>query len=334
MQKQFFISRIIVILFSALVILYLCLFEFKVLVGLENDIQKLENRSYIINPGEKICGKNKGENILIMSFNPSKTTNFNQRQAIRNTWTNKNFKENSLLKNVFIIGLSPDQTVNKRIQLESEIFGDIVQGNFIDTYRNLTFKTILGIKWMSEYCDNAKFILKIDDDMVVNTKSLSDYFFILTKNNTITLNNSMYGLCTATIPQRDKNSKWYIPAEDYAGNVYPKYCIGSAYIFTSDLMKPMYNLTHYIKPFIMEDVYVGMLAKELNTNFNQIWQYWCYNSYMAVNFTMNTKSECFHFVLVYNLESFYTVWNLITFKYLESTSTVCEVLIPNFYGNN
>ena len=212
------------------------------------------------------------------------------------------------------------------------MYGDILQGDFIDTYRNLTHKTILGIKWMSEYCDNARFIMKIDDDMVVNTKSLSDYFLNLTKNKTITFNNSMYGVCYARPkPYRDKNSKWYVSSEIFADEIYPNYCLGSAYIFTSDLMKPMYNLTQYIKSFIMEDVYVGMLANQLNTSFNQIWQYWSYNPYKAINFTIHAKSECFHFVNVYKLEHFYTVWNLITLKYLEYTDIVCKILIPGFY---
>ena len=327
MQKNFYISRIIVLLFLALFISYLYVSDFKTLFDLKDTYEsKLrESNGYLINPGEDVCGLNKGKDILIMSFNPSKTTNFDSRQAIRNTWANKYYKENSPFKNIFVVGTSLDHAINNQIKLESQMYGDILQGDFIDTYRNLTHKTILGIKWMSEYCDKAKFIMKIDDDMVVNTKSLSKYL------NSLKDNKTMYGYCKSTWVQRDKKSKWYISTEDFSGDVYPKYCIGSAYIFTSDLMKPMYNLTQYIKPFIMEDVYVCMLAKELNTSFNQIWQYWSYNPYKAINFTIHTKSECFHFVNVYSLENFYTVWNLITLKYLEHTDIVCKVFIPSFY---
>ncbi len=326
MPTKYYVSRIMIVLIVCIVTFYLLLLKISTLAPLDDNY-----RNYLIDPGEQLCGRNKGENIFIMSFNPSAATNFDKRQAIRSTWTNKFYKENHQFKIVFIVGLSSDHTINTRVQLESYMYGDILQGNFVDTYKNLTYKTILGIKWMSEYCDNAKFILKIDDDMVVNTKSLSDYFLNLTENNTVRVNNSIYGLCKQTYPQRDKKSKWYTPISEYSDDIYPTYCIGSAYIFTSDLMKPMYNLTRYIKPFFLEDVYVGMLAKELNTNFNQIWQYWFHNPKKAINYTVITPSECFHFVLVSNLEKYYMVWNLITAKYLETTETICKTLYSHYF---
>lgn len=45
----------------------------------------------------------------------------------------------------------------------------------MDTYRNLTLKTIMGMKWASKYCSGAKFFLKIDDDMTLNTYKLLKY---------------------------------------------------------------------------------------------------------------------------------------------------------------
>ena len=62
-----------------------------------------------------------------------------------------------------------------KIKAESFIYGDIIQENFIDGYYNLTLKTIMGFKWSSKYCSNAKFIMKLDDDVVVNTFDLLNY---------------------------------------------------------------------------------------------------------------------------------------------------------------
>ena len=268
---------------------------------------------YVINPGEKICGENKGAHLLLISFNPSGTANFDERMAIRNTWTNKYYNGSKLIRNLFILGLSHNESANMQIRLESQLYGDILLGNFFDSYRNLTIKTILGIKWVSEYCDGAKFAMKIDDDMVVNVPTLTKYLNSLLTNNTVTTNNSMYGYCKTTIVQRE-NSKFTVTLEEYAGDVYPMYCLGSAYIFTSDLMKPMYNLTKYVKPFVMEDVYVGMLAKELNSTLNNVVHYWIYYPYSAVYYTYTCGNEYLHFVLVDSLEMFYTIWNLLVNK--------------------
>ena len=47
--------------------------------------------------------------------------------------------------------------------------------NFIDSYGNLTLKTMMGLKWASRYCWRAKFVYKVDDDMFVNVENLLKY---------------------------------------------------------------------------------------------------------------------------------------------------------------
>ena len=46
--------------------------------------------------------------------------------------------------------------------------GDLVQGNFMDTYRNLTYKTVLGHMWVSSFCSQAEFVVKTDDEIYVD----------------------------------------------------------------------------------------------------------------------------------------------------------------------
>ena len=49
---------------------------------------------------------------------------------------------------------------------------DILQWDFIDHYRNLTIKSILGLKWASDFCSTAKFVVKLDDDVFFNAANL------------------------------------------------------------------------------------------------------------------------------------------------------------------
>ena len=55
---------------------------------------------------------------------------------------------------------------------QAEQFGDIVQGGFIDAYSNMTYKNIFGKLWVSEFCPQAKFVIKSDDDMFIDMFAL------------------------------------------------------------------------------------------------------------------------------------------------------------------
>jgi len=55
-----------------------------------------------------------------------------------------------------------------QINAEFKKHGDLVQGSFIDSYKNLTLKAVLGLRWMSQYCSEAPFAIKTDDDTFLN----------------------------------------------------------------------------------------------------------------------------------------------------------------------
>ena len=59
------------------------------------------------------------------------------------------------------------KTIHK-VQEESEGFQDIIQGNFHDSYHNLTYKNVFGLLWVSTFCEQAEFVIKTDDDMYID----------------------------------------------------------------------------------------------------------------------------------------------------------------------
>ena len=44
--------------------------------------------------------------------------------------------------------------------------------DFHDTYLNLTLKTSFLLKWVSNSCEQAKFVFKVDDDVFVNPEKM------------------------------------------------------------------------------------------------------------------------------------------------------------------
>lgn len=209
---------------------------------------------YVINQ-TKFCA---GKNLLLIAFVAISPQNFEHRKLIRETWSNKTLFPQ--IETIFTLGLSSNQTVNQKIKEENEIYKDILQEDFMDTYDNLTLKTIMGLKWVSEYCSNAKFTLKIDDDVVVNTPVLIDYLQKLVKEGNYS-NQYMGSLMINARVIYDTTYKWYVKENEFNSSHYPQYHQGPAYMMSTDMAKVFYNMSLYTSLFRFEDVYVGILAE-------------------------------------------------------------------------
>nr|XP_050050571.2 beta-1,3-galactosyltransferase 4-like [Dermacentor andersoni] len=69
--------------------------------------------------------------------------------------------------------------LQERVANESARYGDIIQADFRDTYRNLTLKSVFLLKWAFMYCSRAQFLLKTDDDVFVNVDNLVRFLLAL-----------------------------------------------------------------------------------------------------------------------------------------------------------
>ncbi|CAH2084334.1 unnamed protein product [Euphydryas editha] len=79
-------------------------------------------------------------------------------------------------KLVFLLGLPSqenDTEIQEKIEEEVDKYGDVIQEGFIDSYNNLTLKSIMMLKWVTNNCnESVRYILKTDDDMYVNVPQL------------------------------------------------------------------------------------------------------------------------------------------------------------------
>lgn len=156
--------------------------------------------------------------VIIVTSNP---VNFENRVVIRNTWG----KSVDSTKVVFLLGETSNETISKEIQQESWVFGDIVQGNFVDAYRNMTYKHVMGLKWVSHHCPMAKYVLKADDDIVVNIREMRRF---------LAQELSPWGakgliacqVCENAPVYRSERSKWKVTTSEYELDHYPTYCAG------------------------------------------------------------------------------------------------------------
>jgi hypothetical protein len=231
---------------------------------------------------DSLCNQDKN---IVFAYIMTRVDSFEKRESIRRTWANSSLFSN--LKVAFVIGLSNDLNLNEKLIKEHKQFDDLIQGNFLDTYRNLTYKSLIAWKWITNYCTNAKYIIKIDDDLALNSKNLIEFFQINNETVNKKSNSFFCHVCLKGEPHRNPKSKWHASYEEYNGklygkdyqNLYPTFCYGPAYIMTPDLISQLYFYSNYVKFFWLEDIYTALLARHIrNVKFHQIQSKYIYKS--------------------------------------------------------
>ncbi len=59
---------------------------------------------------------------------------------------------------IFLLGTEASlaSTVEADLQAENVLHGDLMREDFLDSYENLTLKTVAGLKWTSIFCPQVK----------------------------------------------------------------------------------------------------------------------------------------------------------------------------------
>ena len=70
---------------------------------------------------------------------------------IRSTWGRPRIPKLET-KLAFLLGSTQNKELQEEIERENSDYHDIVQGDFVDTYHNLSYKSIMGKLWVSEFC--------------------------------------------------------------------------------------------------------------------------------------------------------------------------------------
>ncbi|NWI16272.1 B3GT2 galactosyltransferase, partial [Crypturellus soui] len=98
--------------------------------------------------------------------------------------------------------------LQRLLREESARYGDLLQQDFLDTYNNLTLKTLMGLEWVAKYCPGAAYVLKADQDVFLNPAYLVRRLLLPPKRDFAT--GHVY---RGTAPLRSRLYKWYVPRE-------------------------------------------------------------------------------------------------------------------------
>ncbi|TRY97833.1 hypothetical protein DNTS_014965 [Danionella cerebrum] len=202
------------------------------------------------------------ENPFLVFMVPVAPHQVDARNAIRSTWGNESTVQGKTILTLFLVGLPGGEPKRTQEELKEESLQhrDLIQSNFVDSYFNLTIKTMVIMDWLATRCPQANYSMKVDSDMFINVNNL---ITLLLRPDT-PRENYITGLLMSDRPVvRNKDSKWYVSEELYPEATYPPYLLGMGYVFSSDLPGKLVNISKYIKPFNIEDAYIGACLKQL-----------------------------------------------------------------------
>lgn len=212
----------------------------------------------LINHPEK-C---KGDVFLLMVIK-SVATQHDRREAIRKTWGKEQVVDGKRIRTLFLLGRSANQEEKlhhqKLVEFENQIYGDILQWDFEDTFFNLTLKETHFLKWFHAYCPSVRYIFKGDDDIYVSISNMIEFLAQGDHGKDLFVGDVIF----KARPIRKKESKYYIPEALYNKTYYPPYAGGGGFIMDASLARRLHWVANTVELYPIDDVFLGMCLEVL-----------------------------------------------------------------------
>lgn len=207
--------------------------------------------------------------LIIINTIPSK---FERRRTLRETWAkqasfpitahNTPFKSNSTINiSYFFMMAFHGSSIDKDLEKESAVHGDILRVNLSESYRGMVNKILLTFEWVTTLDVKPNFIAKADDDVYVKMPDLARW---LQENSHLTVN--LYTGFIIHRPvrvKRQNTSRYFVSLQQYEDDFFPLYCLGPFYIFSRDVFLGIVNASKVIETFAVEDALMGVLVKKI-----------------------------------------------------------------------
>ncbi|XP_037949520.1 beta-1,3-galactosyltransferase 5-like [Teleopsis dalmanni] len=236
-------------------------------------LMNLTNFRYLLNSNK--CRKDRKQFLAIIVVT-SYSAHTDLRMAHRQSMPQCKLEELGFRRIFLLAKIPPTERAITQESLEREHnrFGDLVQGNFVDNYHNLTYKHVMGLRWAGSECENAKFVIKIDDDIIYDIYYTRNYLneLLLKQSQLATSGKLLSGVIFSSGPPvRDEKSKWYVSLKDFPGSVYPYYLSGWFYVTNPLTAKRIAQEAHSTPVFWIDDVWVtGIVRHRLHIHLQSL----------------------------------------------------------------
>lgn len=219
--------------------------------------------------------------VILVASNPSMQE---RRKIIRETWASpdavKSYKStyNVDVLVFFVMGSTDSgRHVMDGVRQEHIEHRDVIQCQFLDAYRNLTFKALCALKWTSEYCSQADYVIRVSDDVFVNGYNLFEILAPL-KSRLQSSEKVIFGfVCKQgeVTVQRHENQKWYVNEAEYPWDQYPAFITAHGFILSKPAARFLYDAAITKRFFWLDDVFLTglILIGRLDVKFVDLKKY-------------------------------------------------------------
>ncbi|XP_006869874.1 PREDICTED: lactosylceramide 1,3-N-acetyl-beta-D-glucosaminyltransferase [Chrysochloris asiatica] len=234
-------------------------------LSINRSLEDIPSFRYLINHKEK-C---QAQDVLLLLFVKTAPENYERRSMIRKTWGNEEYVSSQLnanIKTLFALGTSSNplkrEELQRKLVWENEMYSDIIQKDFTDSFYNLTLKLLLQFSWANAFCPHARFFMTADDDIFIHMPNLVEYLKSLER---IGVQDFWIGYVHRGAPPiRDRRNKYYVPYEMYPWPAYPDYTAGAAYLISSDVAAKVYEASQTLNTSLyIDDVFMGLCASKM-----------------------------------------------------------------------
>ena len=217
---------------------------------------------------------------------PSAPSNFDRRNRLRNSNLGKFVKQHSAnVSLLFFLGFpsykgASTSYIQRLVNWESDLYSDLVQTDFTDSYLNIRLKAQAMLRWASIYCYNATYVIRSDDDVSFDVTTVvdilqrtgemygEDFDFILGDVKT------SLDWRTVIRLERDKNN---VPYDVYPEEYWPPFALGGLLGYPLRTVRLLYEASLREKAIEgIDDVYItGICAPRVNVTLvgDRLWRF-------------------------------------------------------------
>lgn len=150
---------------------------------------------------------------------------------------------------------------------ESERYGDMLIGNFIDSYYNLTLKQVTTFRWVSAFCRyTSPIYLFIDNDYSLVPGNVIKLIERIPDRLKLDLNGGTFGPMRSVLRPTNprKAARWDVSVDEIPWKNYPQYSSGAAYIIGANLVADAAIAMAYTRFLRIDDAYLGFVWNKLH----------------------------------------------------------------------
>ena len=204
---------------------------------------------------ERVCGFSKEVSRVLVILN--RLADYQQREAIRKTYGKFSQLKSSKLtlnfskwRKFFLVGKPTKKAKEKMLQEENELFEDVVVANVPEGYYKYpTLKMLIGLKFVACYCPNAKYFVKIDDDVYFEPEKVDAIIEMQeksSKNSSANFTNRLPGAIQRSMylgelnrPNVSRSGKWGVNVSEYDKQLYPPHMRGGIVVLSMPAVHQM-----------------------------------------------------------------------------------------------